>query len=165
MSTKSLQDRFWAKVDRSGGPDACWPWLGAKNTDGYGQINVNGKRVSAHRLAYKLATGKSLGALHGRHKCNHRWCANPAHIEPGTISENARDRAAAGVSNKRALTPELVAQLRQAYANGEQLVELTRRAGISRISVYRMLKGVTYRDQLVAPAGERVAAGQIGEAQ
>lgn len=25
--------KFWAQVDRSGGPDACWPWLGKKTKE------------------------------------------------------------------------------------------------------------------------------------
>lgn len=33
-----LAERFWPKVDKSGGPDACWPWLGGINGDGYGFI-------------------------------------------------------------------------------------------------------------------------------
>lgn len=27
---------FWAKVDTSGGPDACWLWAGSRNRGGYG---------------------------------------------------------------------------------------------------------------------------------
>lgn len=32
--------RFWRKVDRSGGTNACWTWLAYKNRYGYGQIRI-----------------------------------------------------------------------------------------------------------------------------
>lgn len=51
-------DRFWLKVDRSGGPDACHPWMGSRTRDGYGQSRVGAVvTYRAHRVAYFLATG------------------------------------------------------------------------------------------------------------
>lgn len=35
-------DRFWRKVDTTGGPDACWPWLASKQRAGK-------KRIKARR--------------------------------------------------------------------------------------------------------------------
>lgn len=37
----TLEERFWTKVDKSGGPDACWPWT-AYRSGGYGRIGVKG---------------------------------------------------------------------------------------------------------------------------
>ena len=48
----SLEDRFWAKVDK-GGPDECWLWTGAL-TPYYGQIQEGGRgsrQLKAHRTA------------------------------------------------------------------------------------------------------------------
>lgn len=50
----SLEDRFEAKVDRTGEHHL---WLGAKKTDGTGQLKVGGKVATAHRVAWELATG------------------------------------------------------------------------------------------------------------
>src|SRR3990167_2460661 len=49
--------RFWAKVDRSGGQDACWPWTGGKLRRGYGEVRIAKTTLSAHRVAYELVYG------------------------------------------------------------------------------------------------------------
>ncbi len=95
---KSLAVRFAAKVDTSGGPDACHRWLGRISPDGYGRLDVNVKQgYGAHRLAWELANGKPFPAGKvGMHSCDNRWCANARHITPGTIAENNRDMFAKG---------------------------------------------------------------------
>ena len=52
----SLEDRFWAKVDK-GGPDECWLWTGALSR-GYGNLVIghSGNRY-AHRVAWELMVG------------------------------------------------------------------------------------------------------------
>lgn len=86
---------FLQKVDRSGGADACWPWLGAGKGNGYGNVRLGKKNVSAHRRGYELFVGEMPDDHDARHTCDHRWCANWNHVEPGTRTENvadARDR-------------------------------------------------------------------------
>ena len=94
---------FWARVDRSGGPDACWPWLDHINECGYGMFYGGQRR--AHRIAYQLLVGLIPPGLELDHTCHteacpggreclHRRCVNPAHLEPVTKSENARRREA-----------------------------------------------------------------------
>jgi hypothetical protein len=50
----SLNDRFEAKVDRSGDHHF---WLGAKRLDGAGKLTVDGKAITAQRVAWELANG------------------------------------------------------------------------------------------------------------
>lgn len=87
-------DRFWTLVDQTGGPDACWPWIGsARNEKGYGGFRAGGRWVVAHRWL--------LGALRGRplqwpaevacHHCDNPPCCNPAHLYVGTHSQNTVD--------------------------------------------------------------------------
>ena len=47
---KSVRERFWSKADRSGGPEACWPWMAARNEHGYGVMRIEGRNVRAHRV-------------------------------------------------------------------------------------------------------------------
>lgn len=49
---ESAEKRFWRKVDKSGGPDACWPWLASTHPGGYGQFyDARNKPIYAHRFA------------------------------------------------------------------------------------------------------------------
>ena len=86
----SLETRFWSKVDRSGGPTACWPWLAACSGRGYGHVWVGGakRQETAHRVAYELLVGPIPAGLTIDHLCRNRRCVNPAHLEPTTMREN-----------------------------------------------------------------------------
>jgi len=94
---KPLAGRFWAKVEKAG-PDECWLWTASRTRDGYGQIARDveqGRPLSAHRVAYALAHGLdplTMEVVVVRHRCHNPQCVNPAHLEPGTHEDNARDR-------------------------------------------------------------------------
>jgi uncharacterized Zn-finger protein len=96
----SVEERFWAKVDRRG-PDDCWPWLAGRDYLGYGAFSrVRAKTERAHRVGYELLVGPIPEGLQLDHLCRNTSCVNPAHLEPVTNRENvirgnsARKRAA-----------------------------------------------------------------------
>lgn len=92
-----LEDRFWSKVDRSGGPDACWPYTGGQNDRGYGRFWRDGEEVSAARMAWEIENGRPFPADHvACHTCDNPPCCNPAHVFAGTHADNARDMVAKG---------------------------------------------------------------------
>jgi hypothetical protein len=88
-------ETFWAKADKSGGPTACWPWMGKRSRDNYG-VAYNGGHVLAHRVAFAIATGLDAGDRFVLHTCDNPPCVNPAHLYAGTALDNARDRDARG---------------------------------------------------------------------
>src|SRR6516225_3426681 len=47
---KQFWKGFWLKVNRSNGPNACWPWMAAKDGGGYGIF----RDEKTHRLAWEF---------------------------------------------------------------------------------------------------------------
>jgi hypothetical protein len=89
--------RFWRHVDLSGGISACWPWLAARDKDGYGATSSHRRSVKAHRVALELKIGRPLTSEEmACHDCpggvDHPWCCNLTHLWVGDAVLNARDR-------------------------------------------------------------------------
>src|SRR5690242_13962235 len=92
-------ENFWKDVDKSGGPNACWPWLKCKERHGYGHAYWDRQHHRAHRLAFELATGiKPVNCV--LHKCDNPPCCNPAHLFEGTQKDNALDKQRKGRGNQ-----------------------------------------------------------------
>ena len=89
-------DRFWASISPE--PNTgCWLWLGylspgaSKNKNmGYGQFQVQNRRMPAHRFSYETFVGPVQEGLEIDHKCKLPCCVNPDHLEAVTHHENMR---------------------------------------------------------------------------
>lgn len=93
VAMKSFWDRA---LEVEGG---CWEWQGARSHSGtgYGQVRVGLKILSAHRVAWELATGRPIPTgLFICHSCDNRSCINPSHLFLGTRSDNMKDAYAKG---------------------------------------------------------------------
>lgn len=99
---KSLEERLWAKVDKSHGlgPNGdCWEWRGYTHKNGYGYLgkdSTKGSTISSNRAAYIVSKGDIPEGLWVLHKCDNRLCCNPDHLWLGTPKENTRDMIAKG---------------------------------------------------------------------
>lgn len=91
----TLQERLDRRVDRSGGPDACWPWMGSCDLGGYGRIGSDKGQtnLATHRVAWECHYRAWLLDLHVLHTCDNRRCCNPAHLWLGTHADNMQDKA------------------------------------------------------------------------
>ena len=147
--------RFWDNV-RVGGPDDCWPWVGAGGTreaTGHVRIWHQGRKIYAHRLAYLLAGGEiGDGEVVMHSICDRGDCQNFLHMRVGTSAENTRER-----DDKNRRTPYLprgqahwsakltdsdAERIRAARELGLNAQDLAALFGVSRSSIYNIWAGV-----------------------
>lgn len=137
-------DAFWERVDKSGGPDACWPWTGYRDIRGqYGAFNtVGGRRARAPRLAYELAVGPISDGDFILHSCNNPPCCNPKHLRPGTPKDNCDDVLKS--RGRYAHAKLLPHQVREIRASTKLLKEIAARYGVAIGTVYSIRKRRTW---------------------
>lgn len=93
----TVDERFWQRVDKTAGEDACWPWTARRDRRGYGRISVPGRRhFLAHRYAFESAVGPITDGLNVLHSCDNPPCCNPAHLHLGTQADNLAEMRARG---------------------------------------------------------------------
>ena len=157
---RTVAERFWEKVDASGGPDACWEWRSARFGPGYGHFLKDGKGQAAHRVAYELVHGPIPKGLCVCHSCDNRMCVNPRHLCLGTQADNVADAIIKGRDGNHThperhvhgeavpsskLTAEQVHDIRTSYAQGVDTKELARRYGVARATVSDAVARRTWR--------------------
>lgn len=160
--------RFWSKVDIRT-PDQCWPWKAqSKTQSGYGSFKVNGRFISAHRIAFAITRLMTPARLFVLHRCDNPPCCNPLHLLIGTAKDNTRDATLKGrmkfkpcdsshfnigkwhvehmpfrgESHPAAkLTEEKVYQIKTALSSGEKGVDIAKRFGCSTYTVSNIKLG------------------------
>ena len=106
---QDIDERFWAKVDKSAVPDGCFLWTAAKSNGGYGFFKVKidvgvYRQTYAHIWSYERHVGPvpegwevehachskalALELCAGGDSCPHRACVRPSHLEAVTCQEN-----------------------------------------------------------------------------
>lgn len=142
---KTLSDRLWAKVSKSG-HNGCWLFTGTLN-NGYGQIQRGGRDeglVRAHVAAWEVTNGPVPDGLFVCHHCDVRNCVRPEHLFLGTAQDNSNDmvaknRQAVGDHHPPTRIPDAqVPHIRALRASGLSCAEIavmfnTTRGNISKI--------------------------------
>lgn len=162
---KGQPAEFWAKVDKSGGPDACWPWTGARWTiRPYGHLERNGHKIKAHRYSWELTHGPIPTGLQVCHLCDNPPCCNPTHLFLGTQQDNMDDMVSKGRHKngsrthpeamlrgerhpRAILTASQVAEIRARYIPFEVTQSrLAREYGVSQGAISFVIRGTTWRE-------------------
>lgn len=161
----NTNDQFWSRVDKSGGPNACWPWTGSLK-NGYGRFYLKGHDNSTHRYAYELINGPIPKDLFACHHCDNRRCCNPTHVFIGTCKDNIQDAISKGImpyGNKHwtrlhpelicgehnpsaHLTAEQVQTIRLLYKQGHtNMADLGRQYKVTRKTIARLIQRKTWQ--------------------
>lgn len=148
----SVEDRFWAKVQKT---DKCWLWTGFLSKKGYGSIGLGGrgtKRVFAHRFSYELHKGAIPDGLVVMHSCDNPRCVNPDHLSVGTHKDNtqdmvvkgrARSGSMRGETNPRALLNE--EQIRYVRSSKATHAALARELDVSAVLIGKIRRYESWR--------------------
>ncbi len=151
--------RFLSKVDVRGAHE-CWTWRGALKGNGYGNLRINGRNMTAHRAAYIFFVGPIQNNLDVCHKCDNRLCVNPDHLFPGTRLDNMLDakkkeRLSSGARHSRAvlnsglpsakLSPDDVRVIRARLHQNHKPSEIAKDFGMSSDAIRLIRRGVTWK--------------------
>lgn len=125
--------RFWSKVEVKR-PGECWPWRAKSvaSAGGHGifRPSKNIPLVRAHRFAWEVANGPIPGGQVIRHRCDNPPCCNPAHLVPGTQSENVADMHARKRRRYRTMfSADEIALIRERYRTGETQTAIAAESG------------------------------------
>lgn len=147
----TIEDRLEAYSDRSGGPDACWPWTGSTRR-GYGLVSLPGSRSrNAHVQLWIVENGPIPEGMEVCHSCDNPSCINPRHLFLGTHDDNMKDAVNKGrfprgsSAQKARLREEDIPVIRRVVQEGETRESVSKRYGVSAHAVSMIILGKTWK--------------------
>lgn len=147
--------RLDARTDMRGGLDTCHLWQGPPDSEGYGRMDVGGRKLRVHVIAWELENGPvppGMAVDHECHnravqeglcrpgKCMHRLCRNERHLMAKPPAQHIQDSPPhdhpRGAAHPRAvLTEQEVVEIRALLTRGMIQRRVAVRYGITRSTV------------------------------
>lgn len=133
----------------------CQIWLGHCHHKGYGQVNVDGTPMAAHRASWVAHVGPIPDGMDVLHWCDTPPCIRPDHLFLGTDADNNADMMAKGRNRFVTFVGEANgnAKLDAVRAHAIRKASGTLDAiaasfGIARSTVHQIRSGKTWRQTL-----------------
>ena len=133
--------------------NGCIEWNG-NTRQGYGRFYLNGKWLTAHRVAWVMHNGPIPEGMLVLHKCDNSTCVNPEHLFIGTQRDNVLDmikkkrhKVLKGSSNPNSKLNEFkVVQIRDLYKEGgTSYAKLAREFCVSPKLIELVVKRIVWR--------------------
>ena len=144
----NVYSAFLQKVDAKGfNPTECWVWLGATKGNGYGNVRVSQKNMSAHRRAHELFIGPVPDGIDVCHTCDNRGCVNPDHLFLGNRHANMQDMKSKGRGagpNRKQLREHTVQEIRARLEAGHSPRKIANQMNIHYGTVTAIRAGRSY---------------------
>lgn len=158
----TLEERFWAKVDKNGPvlrPElgTCWLWTGGKHTGGYGHVVVKSlkqfgrRQIKAHHASWMIHVGPIPDGFWVLHHCDNPPCVRPDHLFLGTDGDNAADKVSKARQRRGEAQPsaktnaETVRLIRCLAAAGNTHQSIADSVGLSRRTVGMIVSRETWK--------------------
>jgi hypothetical protein len=150
--TEKTKRRFMSKIsiDKNG----CWIWGGCYRK-GYGVMQAEGHKISAHRLSWVLFHGEIPGGMEVCHKCDNPSCVNPEHLFLGTHKDNMDDcrnksrmigpKNFGSKNGATHLTEPNIKAIRSLYAQGNTQIQIAKQFRIGRSTVGDIVRKLSWK--------------------
>jgi hypothetical protein len=123
--------------------DSCVFWKGPR-LNRYGYIQIESRKITAHRLSYLIHYGYLPENMDISHLCDKPLCVNPYHLKAVSHQENIRGSVLRGRATRYA-SVDLVNKIKEVYATGEYSErDLAKMFNRHRSSIHRILSGRCY---------------------
>jgi len=152
FSDRGRVQSYWKVINEGRRGGAVWRLVArprirhpSPDKDGYlilGARDVDGilRKYRVHRLILEAFVGPCPDGLEGCHRDGcfaHNWLGN---LYWGTHGQNVRDTIRHGRHNKTKLWPADVQEVLELHAGGISNVEIARRKGVTRGTIWRILQ-------------------------
>jgi HNH endonuclease len=130
--------------------NGCWLWIGSQYSRAipYGRVQVDGKRIRAHRWSWILHYGAIPDGLNVLHRCDTPKCVRPDHLFLGSHRDNVTDMVQKDhqVKGERQWCARLTAeQVREMRASADSHAVIARRLGVSKGTIAHARSGRNWK--------------------
>lgn len=128
--------------------DGCWLWNGSRTVEGYGVLHLKKQMIPAHRFMYERHVGPIPKGLLIRHKCDNPPCVNPAHLDLGTVRDNAKDaieRGRIARGSRQGVAKLTESDIIKIRADPRKLTEIAADYGVYFSTIAKVKAGLTWR--------------------